>query len=59
MSLLNTYLQNRNALNDILEYISTDEFIELPEQERRAVLERMKELVRLAAACDEGINPQH
>lgn len=48
MKYLTTYQQHRNALNDILNFLGTDEFLELPEPERRVCLQKLTELVKAA-----------
>jgi hypothetical protein len=41
-----TYQQNRAALNQLMDFIVTDEFMELPASERKEYLKRLTELIK-------------
>lgn len=43
------YNQSRLDLNELMDFITTDEFIELPAAERRQHLQKLKQLLHVMA----------
>jgi hypothetical protein len=48
-----TYQQNRQALNQLMDFITTNAFIELAAPERQQYLQRLKQLIKSALAGEE------
>jgi len=54
MTPLTTYNHNRAALNYLMDFITTDEFLELPAPERQQYLQKLKELIKAVMMGEEG-----
>jgi hypothetical protein len=52
---LTPYQLNRIALNELMNFITTDKFIELPAPERQPYLQKLKELIKAAMAGEEEL----
>jgi hypothetical protein len=53
MNPTSTYNQNRAALNQLMDFIVTDEFMELPAPKRHEYLQQLKNLIRAIVKAEE------